>query len=176
MKAYRCDECGEFEEGDAHIAVKMTFTGDDVGFLGKLFGMDNGRSTVEFCSLACLESYSFDERRDEMIADYDRKDELLDQPEPEALVETEDGFALDADLVEEDFPPTHRVSSLKDIPGIGGGKAILLRENGYETPADLADATHDELAAIDGIGNSLSRRIQAFLSRPDIDCSDGDTE
>lgn len=80
-QAYKCDHCGEFKEGEAHISVKMTFTSDDAGFLGKLFGVGNGRNTVEFCSLTCLESFSFDDRRDRMIDEYDRKDELLPDSE-----------------------------------------------------------------------------------------------
>ena len=45
------------------------------------------------------------------------------------------------------------------LEGVGEAKADTLREAGYETTADLADASAEELAAIDGISDDLAASV-----------------
>ncbi|MFP9192560.1 50S ribosomal protein L32e [Natronosalvus vescus] len=50
---------------------------------------------------------------------------------------------------------------LEDISGVGGSKADALREAGFETIDDVKEASQDELAEAEGIGNALAARIKA---------------
>ena len=70
-----------------------------------------------------------------------------DEPESDA----------DAELEAEDDGP----QELEDISGVGASKADALREAGYESIEDVMEASQDELAEVDGIGNALAARIKA---------------
>ena len=50
---------------------------------------------------------------------------------------------------------------LEDISGVGASKADALREAGFETIEDIKEASQDDLAETDGIGNALAARIKA---------------
>jgi large subunit ribosomal protein L32e len=50
---------------------------------------------------------------------------------------------------------------LTDISGVGPSKAEALEEAGFETVDDVREASQDELAEVDGIGNALAARIKA---------------
>ncbi|MFQ3319200.1 MAG: large subunit ribosomal protein L32e [Natronomonas sp.] len=50
---------------------------------------------------------------------------------------------------------------LTDISGVGPSKAEALREAGLETIDDVREASQEELAEVDGIGNALAARIKA---------------
>lgn len=51
------------------------------------------------------------------------------------------------------------MSELTDIPGIGPAIADNLRAAGFETPDDVLDASVDELAAVELIGESTAEAI-----------------
>nr|WP_136688380.1 50S ribosomal protein L32e [Halorhabdus amylolytica] len=62
-------------------------------------------------------------------------------------------------------------TELTDVSGIGDGTAASLREAGFETVADLREATEAQLTEVDGIGNALAARIKADVGdvEPDED-------
>ncbi|MEF8774374.1 MAG: AMP-binding protein, partial [Halobacteriales archaeon] len=49
---------------------------------------------------------------------------------------------------------------LRDLDGISEHRAEALQEAGYGSVPDLRDASHDELAAIEGFGDALASRIK----------------
>ena len=59
---------------------------------------------------------------------------------------------------------------LEDISGVGASKAEALREAGFETIQDIQEASQDELAEVDGVGNALAARIKADVG--DLEVSD----
>ncbi|MHA1169318.1 MAG: DNA repair and recombination protein RadA [Candidatus Hodarchaeales archaeon] len=52
-----------------------------------------------------------------------------------------------------------RITSVKELPGVGPSTAKKLAENGYETVMSLAAASLKELTAIAGIGETAARKI-----------------
>lgn len=48
---------------------------------------------------------------------------------------------------------------LTDLDGVGSGKAESLREAGFESVADVQEATTEELTEVDGIGDALAAEI-----------------
>ena len=96
-EAYKCDECSEFMSGEPAISVTMNFGSSGGGLFGAIFGGSSGE-VQDFCSLGCLESFSFDNLRDRMILEYDKKDELLGANDQ--IVEGDDGYELHPSLVE----------------------------------------------------------------------------
>ncbi|KDE60324.1 50S ribosomal protein L32 [Halostagnicola sp. A56] len=50
---------------------------------------------------------------------------------------------------------------LESISGVGASKADALRDAEYESVTDVKEASQDDLAEIDGIGNALAARIKA---------------
>lgn len=83
-------------------------------------------------------------------------DEDAPESEPEPAVEPE----------EDDEGPEYE--TIEDISGVGASKAEALREAGYETVADVAAATREELADVEGIGNALAARIKADVDDLDV--------
>ena len=59
-------------------------------------------------------------------------------------------------MADEDTP-----QELEDISGVGASKAEALREAGFESIEDVKEASQDDLAEADGIGNALAARIKA---------------
>ncbi|MFB6165952.1 MAG: 50S ribosomal protein L32e [Haloarculaceae archaeon] len=59
-------------------------------------------------------------------------------------------------MADEDQP-----QELEDISGVGASKAESLREAGYDSVEDVAAASQDDLAEVEGIGNALAARIKA---------------
>jgi large subunit ribosomal protein L32e len=53
------------------------------------------------------------------------------------------------------------IEELEDIAGVGASKAEALRAAGYESVADVRNASQDDLAETEGIGNALAARIKA---------------
>jgi large subunit ribosomal protein L32e len=51
---------------------------------------------------------------------------------------------------------------------VGAAKAEVLREAGFETVADVREASQDELAAIEGIGRALAARIKADVGDVEV--------
>lgn len=66
--------------------------------------------------------------------------------------------------VDRDQTPGERPPSLSDIDGIGPKLADRLPTAGYETVADLADATRENLLEIDGLGERRARLIMADVA------------
>ncbi len=58
---------------------------------------------------------------------------------------------------------------LEDISGVGAAKAESLREAGFETIEDVQNASQDDLAEVDGVGNALAARIQADVGELEIE-------
>ncbi|MFB6228240.1 MAG: 50S ribosomal protein L32e [Halobacteriales archaeon] len=58
---------------------------------------------------------------------------------------------------------------MEDIAGVGGTKADVLREAGYESVADVQSASQEELSEIGSIGNALAARIKADVGDVEIE-------
>ena len=81
--------------------------------------------------------------------------EAEDEEEPEPA-EAEEAAELD-------LP-----DSLEDISGVGASKADALREAGYETPRDVAAASQEALAEVEGVGKALAARIKADVGDVEV--------
>ena len=64
---------------------------------------------------------------------------------------------------------------LEDLSGVGASKADALRAAGYETVDDVREASQDELADVEGIGNALAARIKADVGDVSVD-DDAETD
>lgn len=60
--------------------------------------------------------------------------------------------------------PREPSDELRTISGVGANKAEALIDAGYQTIDDVAEASQDELAEIEGIGKALAARIRADLT------------
>ncbi|SIR28170.1 LSU ribosomal protein L32E [Haladaptatus litoreus] len=58
---------------------------------------------------------------------------------------------------------------IEDISGVGDSKAESLRDAGYESVEDIASASQDDLAEVDGIGNALAARIKADVGALEVE-------
>lgn len=76
----------------------------------------------------------------------------------ESDVEAAESFYADDEGETED-DSTYDGADLAALDGVGDAKADDLRDAGYETHADLADASTDDLASVDGISESLAESI-----------------
>ena len=85
-------------------------------------------------------------------ADVEEAEEETTEAEPEGEPEPAEA---------EEAPELDLPDSLEDISGVGASKADALREAGYETPRDVAAATQETLAEVEGIGKALAARIKA---------------
>jgi large subunit ribosomal protein L32e len=68
----------------------------------------------------------------------------------------DDESETDETQVEDEAP-----QDLKDISGVGASKADALRDAGFETIDDIKEASQEDLAEADGVGNALAARIKA---------------
>ncbi|MFP4626672.1 MAG: 50S ribosomal protein L32e [Natronomonas sp.] len=59
---------------------------------------------------------------------------------------------------------------LTDISGVGESKAETLVEAGFETIDDIREASQDDLASVEGVGQALAARIKADVG--DLEISD----
>lgn len=66
--------------------------------------------------------------------------------------------------------------TLEDISGVGQAKAEALREAGFETVDDVRQATRDELAEVEGIGNALAARIKADVGELEVEETEAEIE
>ena len=64
---------------------------------------------------------------------------------------------------------TEEIEDLEDIAGVGGAKADALREAGYASVEAVREASQEDLAEIEGIGNALAARIKADVGDVDVD-------
>ncbi|WP_207589557.1 50S ribosomal protein L32e [Halomontanus rarus] len=62
--------------------------------------------------------------------------------------------------------------TLEDISGVGESKADALREAGFESIEDVKEASQNELAEAEGVGNALAARIKADVG--DLEVTDED--
>ena len=60
-------------------------------------------------------------------------------------------------------------TELTDVSGIGDGTAESLQAAGFETVADLREASEDDLTEVEGIGNALAARIKADVGDVEVD-------
>jgi predicted flap endonuclease-1-like 5' DNA nuclease len=79
-----------------------------------------------------------------------------EKPSEEEEVNTEEG---DEELQDED------TEELTDLKAVGESKAEALRDAGYETVDDLREATQEEIAEVENIGEALSARIKSNADR-----------
>ena len=98
-------------------------------------------------------------------AEVEADDDAAEEPETEQVEEeTADDEEREAEPAEEstgDADELDLPETLDDISGVGASKADALREAGYESPRDVAAASQDELAEVEGIGKALAARIKA---------------
>ena len=87
-------------------------------------------------------------------------DAEADEAETEAEADETDA---DEAAVEEDD------RDLADISGVGSSKAESLQDAGYESVADLQEASQEDLAGVEGIGNALAARIKADVGGLEVD-------
>jgi len=66
----------------------------------------------------------------------------------------------------ETTPGSDTDRELIGVSGIGERRARLLRDEGYESVADLRCASQQELAAVRCIGKALAARIKADVGSP----------
>lgn len=78
--AYRCDYCNSFSEGTPTIRVDLSIdvNAGKNSFIGGLFNQSDGSRTIDLCSIECYHSADLNALRDEVLADLDSKNELLD--------------------------------------------------------------------------------------------------
>lgn len=57
---------------------------------------------------------------------------------------------------------------LTDISGVGNAKAETLAEAGFETIDDVREASQEDLAAVEGVGQALAARIKADVGDLEI--------
>ncbi|MDJ1431493.1 50S ribosomal protein L32e [Halostagnicola sp. A-GB9-2] len=78
--------------------------------------------------------------------------------ETDGDVETEDvETESEPEVAEESDEP----EDLESISGVGASKADALREAGFESIEDVKEASQDDLADTEGVGNALAARIKA---------------
>ena len=94
-------------------------------------------------------------------AEPDEAEEEPAEVEPEAEEEPEPAEP-------EEAPELDLPDSLEDISGVGASKADALREAGYETPRDVAAASQEKLADVEGIGKALAARIKADVGDVEV--------
>nr|WP_241431225.1 helix-hairpin-helix domain-containing protein [Halococcus thailandensis] len=58
-------------------------------------------------------------------------------------------------------------AGLTAIDGVGDAKAEALVEAGFETVADIQDASEDDLSEAEGVGDAFAERIKAGASEVD---------
>nr|WP_256687973.1 helix-hairpin-helix domain-containing protein [Halococcus qingdaonensis] len=58
-------------------------------------------------------------------------------------------------------------AELTVIDGVGDAKAEALVEAGFETVADIQDASEDDLAEAEGVGDAFAERIKEGASEVD---------
>jgi len=111
------------------------------------------------------------------VEDADEVEEEPEAAEPEteadeedAEVETDDESeeAADDEAEEDDAEPEESPGTLTDVSGVGASKAETLREAGYETQRDLAAASQEELAEVEGVGKALAARIKADVGDVEV--------
>lgn len=137
VRANRCDNCNEFSEGQPAISVELSVaTNGRTNILESMFGISDD-FTVDFCSLTCMESYSFDRARDQLIADLDDKPSLMDDP---------------------------RLVDLTDIPGITEGMATTMHEFGFHDLRSIADADVHELAELPDVDTSDATKLKEYAN------------
>jgi len=132
---------------------------------------DVGELEVEDSTEAADEATADDTEADSEVEDdddlVDEASEAEEAPEPaddaEAEVDEPEPAADESDESALDLP-----ESLEDISGVGASKADALREAGYETPRDVASASQESLAAVDGIGKALAARIKADVGDVEV--------
>ncbi|AHG00002.1 50S ribosomal protein L32 [Halostagnicola larsenii XH-48] len=73
----------------------------------------------------------------------------------------EDEQEADTDEQAPSEPNGDEPEDLESISGVGSSKADALRDAGFESVQDVKEASQDDLAEIDGIGNALAARIKA---------------
>ena len=76
--AYLCDHCNDFEEGEATLTITMKIGGEGGGLLSAFFGSGGPSASFDFCSLSCADAFDFSTVKDELVAEIDDKQELLD--------------------------------------------------------------------------------------------------
>jgi len=100
------------------------------------------------------------------------------EPEAEEEAEEADVEAAEAEPAEAEEEPEPAAAeeaaeldlpdSLEDISGVGASKADALREAGYETPRDVAAASQEALAEVEGVGKALAARIKADVGDVEV--------
>lgn len=83
-RAYRCDQCNDFHDGKPALRLQVSLQVDEPGLFESIFGAsrDPGE-TLDLCSLDCLQDVDLDSQKDDLLADVDAKDRLLDDPDPD---------------------------------------------------------------------------------------------
>jgi predicted flap endonuclease-1-like 5' DNA nuclease len=86
----------------------------------------------------------------------------VNRPPPRAAPEP----ATAAPAAAEPAPPGAKLEgSVTDLPGIGPKKAEDLKGAGFDTLADLDEASVDDIAAVPGIGPKLALKIKDELKK-----------
>ena len=94
----------------------------------------------------------------------DDETEVDDEDEAPAVEDEDvDDGADEADTEDEDA-----YEALTDISGVGASKAEALEEAGFETVDDVREASQEELADVEGIGQALAARIKADVGGLEI--------
>ncbi|MFQ5837755.1 MAG: ATPase domain-containing protein [Thermoplasmata archaeon] len=80
-----------------------------------------------------------------------------------ALHEVKDGKVQVKASAPESSPKEAFISEVSKIPGMGPAKTELLWDRGYHDVAAVSQASMEDLAAVDGFGEKLARKLYAYF-------------
>ncbi|EMA53131.1 30S ribosomal protein S3 [Halococcus thailandensis] len=107
----------------------------------------------------------------ETAPDNEIDEELSEDTEADAeaiLDEMESSETSEADVDASEQPVESAAGAgLTAIDGVGDAKAEALVEAGFETVADIQDASEDDLSEAEGVGDAFAERIKAGASEVD---------
>jgi predicted flap endonuclease-1-like 5' DNA nuclease len=113
-----------------------------------------------------------EEAEDETEAEAKEETETEEEKEPEEEAEEaqENREVPESEAKEEVKDEEARGSSIDitNIGAVGETKAEALRDAGYETIEDLREATQEEIAEVENIGEALSARIKSNADRMEV--------
>jgi large subunit ribosomal protein L32e len=114
-----------------------------------------------------------DEETDAEIEEDESADEETDEEADDQEAEADDDEEAAADDDEDD---AEDYEELTDISGVGETKAEALRDAGFETIRDVREASQDDLAEVEGIGNALAARIRADVGGLEVTETEAEVE
>ena len=154
--------------------------------LAEVSGIGDALAARILADVGDLEVEEAEPEAEEAAAEEAEGEADVEEPEPAPEAEAEEAEGEDAETEEdeteaaepepveeepaeaEEAPELDLPESLEDISGVGASKADALREAGYETPRDVAAASQEALAEVEGVGKALAARIKADVGDVEV--------